>query len=273
MCNFTKTMKTLLLSFFAMLIGTFATSAQDWAITQIESSPRHQEWVTVKVGEREVRCFLVYPEVSKKATAVVVIHENRGLNDWARSMTDQIAGAGFIAIAPDLLSGKAPNGGGTADFANSDDARTALYELKPEEVTEALQAVTDYVKKLPAANGKVCVGGFCWGGSQTFRFATNNQEVKAAFVFYGTGPKEAEAYERIKMPVYGFYGGNDQRVNATIPNSEGFMEKLKKTYKPVIYDGAGHGFMRAGQAPDASEANKKARDEAFERLVELLSEV
>ncbi len=244
--------------------------AQDYIIKSLEDSPRHHEWVKVKYGEREVDCFLVYPEVSEKATAVVVIHENRGLNDWARSMADQIAAAGYIAIAPDLLSGAGPDGGNTSSFENSDAARTAIYALDPEQVTNDLDEVFDYVGKLPAANGKVAVMGFCWGGSQCFRFATNNEKAEASFVFYGTGPKNQEEIEKIKAPVYGFYGGNDNRVNATIPDSEKMMEKADKVYEPIIYQGAGHGFMRAGQEPDATEANKKARDEAYERLKKLL---
>ncbi|MBX6315236.1 MAG: dienelactone hydrolase family protein, partial [Isosphaeraceae bacterium] len=118
--------------------------------------------------------------------------------------------------------------------------------------------------------GTVTVAGFCWGGGQAFRFATNNQRLKAAFVFYGTGPDDKDALARITCPVYGFYGGNDARVNATIPKTEELMRAAGKRYEPVIYEGAGHGFMRAGEAPDATEANKKARAEAWARWLQLL---
>jgi carboxymethylenebutenolidase len=251
----------------------FSVQAQDNFLRQLEASPRHQEWVEIMSNGRKLKCFVVYPEVSSKAGSVVVIHENRGLNDWARSMADQIAGGGFIAIAPDLLSGMAPNGGGTADFPNPDAARDAIYKLDSAQVRKDLNAVADYVTKLPSSNGKVAVAGYCWGGSQCFRMATNNEKIKAAFVFYGTGPDDISAIRSIKAPVYGFYGGNDERVNATIPKSDSLMKANGKKYEPVIYTGAGHGFMRAGQEPNATADNTKARDEAFARLIAKLKEM
>ena len=144
--------------------------------------------------------------------------------------------------------------------------RKAISSLKPEQITADLNAAVDYAAKLPACNGKVAVGGFCWGGTQTFRFATNNKNVKAGFVFYGSGPEKEDDIAHIACPVFGFYGGNDNRVNATIPKSTELMKKAGKTYEPLIYEGAGHGFMRAGEAPDANAANKKARDEAWTRV-------
>ncbi len=247
--------------------------AQDWALERLEKSPRHHEWVAVKYGDRTVHAFLAFPEVSGKAPAVVVIHENRGLTDWVRGVADQLAEAGYIAIAPDLLSGMAPGGGKTSDFPNSDAAREGIYKLTPEQVTADLNAVADYVAKLPAANGKVAVAGFCWGGAQTFRFATERADLAAAFVFYGTGPDSAEAIARIKSPVFGFYGGDDARVNATIPKSAELLKAAGKTFEPVTYDGAGHGFMRSGEEPEASEANRKAREEAWKRWKALLEKV
>ena len=252
-----------------LLVAT-KSPAQDWAKARLEKSPRHLEWVKVKHGDREVNCFLAFPEVKEKATAVVVIHEIFGLSDWVRGVADQLAEAGYIAIAPDLLSGAAPGGGGTAELGGVDGVRKVIGSLPPDQITADLNAVVDYVAKLPAANGKVAVGGFCWGGGQTFRFATNNPNIKAAFAFYGTGPEGAADIARIVSPVFGFYGGNDARVNATISSSTELMKKAGKTYEPVIYDGAGHGFMRAGEAPDANDANKKARDEAWQRLRDVL---
>jgi carboxymethylenebutenolidase len=245
--------------------------AQDWAATRLEKSPRHLEWVTVRQGDRQVKCFLAFPEVKEKATAVVVIHEIFGLTDWVRGVADQLAEAGYIAIAPDLLTGLAPGGGGTAEFASGDAVRKAIGSLPADQVTADLKAVVDYVGKLPAASGQVTVGGFCWGGSQTFRFATHHPEIEAAFVFYGSGPEDKEAIARIEAPVYGFYGGHDARVNATIPASAEMMKKAGKVYEPVTYEGAGHGFMRAGEAPDASEANRQAREDAWKRWKEILS--
>jgi carboxymethylenebutenolidase len=242
-------------------------------LERLENSPRHHEWVKVAHGERTVNSFLVYPEVSEKVLVILVIHENRGLNDWARSFADQLAEAGYIALAPDLLSEMGPNGGGTESYENSDDARTGIYGLDPDQVTADLNANIEFAKNIPAGNGKVAVIGFCWGGSQSFRLSTNADDIEATFVCYGTGPEDKETYSHIKAPVYGFYGGNDNRVNATIPQSEEIMKELGKTYEPVIYEGAGHGFFRAGEAEDASEANKKAREEAWKRLIALLMEI
>ena len=265
-------MKTIvaLIAVTALAASAFA---QDWAKAKLEKSPRHQEWVKVKQGPREVHSFIVFPEVKDKATAVVVIHEIFGLTDWVRSVADQLAEAGYIAIAPDLLSGMAPGGGGTAEFGGPDNARKAFSSLPAEQVTADLNAVADYVAKLPAAKGKVAVAGFCWGGGQSFRFATNNKDIKAAFVFYGSGPDKEADIERIHCPVYGFYGGDDARVNATIPKSTELMKKAGKTYEPVTYEGAGHGFMRAGEDPGGKEVNKKAREEAWKRWKDLLKKI
>ena len=254
----------------ALALATLAAPAQDWAKARLEKSPRHLEYVKVKNGKREVNSFIAYPEVKDKATAVIVIHEIFGLSDWARGVTDQLAEAGYIAIAPDLLSGTAPGGGGTTELGSGDAVRKAISSLPSDQITADLDAVMEYVSKLPACNGKVAVVGFCWGGGQTFRFASNNKDIKAAFVFYGTGPEKEEDITRITAPVYGFYAGNDARVDATIPKSTELMKKAGKTYEPVTYEGAGHGFMRAGEDPSGTAPNKKARDEAWTRLKEAL---
>ncbi len=257
----------------ALCLLAVTVSAQEWAKARLEKSPRHHEWVTVKHGGREIQCYITYPEVKDAATAVVVIHEIFGLTDWVRGVTDQLAEAGYIAIAPDLLSGAAPGGGGTAELGGSDAATKAIRSLPPEQVTADLNATLDYAKKLPSCNGKVAVGGFCWGGAQSFRFATNNKELKAAFVFYGTGPESEQDLAQINVPVYGFYGGNDNRVNSTISKTSESMKRAAKKYDPVTYEGAGHGFMRAGEAPDTNEANQKARKQAWERWKDLLKKI
>ena len=262
-----------LISLSILLATSGSVMAQDFAKARLEKSPRHLEYVKVKHGDREVKCFVAYPEVKDKATAVVVIHEIFGLSDWIKGVADQLAEAGYIAIAPDLLSGMAPNGGGTDEFKSGDAMRGAIFNLPPDQVTADLNAAVDYVAKLPACNGKVAISGFCWGGSQSFRFATNNSAVKAAYVFYGGGPENAADIARIQVPVHGFYGGNDARVNATIPRSTELMKAAGKTYDPVIYDGAGHGFLRAGEAPDASPANRKGRDDAWARWKDLLKKL
>ena len=256
-------------SLIALLIGTTAVSAQDWAKARLEKSPRHGEWVKVQQGKREVQAFVVFPEVKDKASAVVVIHEIFGLTDWVRGVADQLAEAGYIAIAPDLLSGMGPKGGGTSAFGG-EAVRKGIMNLPPQQVTADLDACVDYVTKLPACNGKVAVCGFCWGGGQSFRYATNNKDLRAAFVFYGTGPDSETAIARIHCPVYGFYGGNDARVNATIPTTKGLMKRAGKKYEPVIYNGAGHGFMRTGEIGNPSPANREAREAAWTRWKEIL---
>jgi carboxymethylenebutenolidase len=266
-------MNRIILPLVAFLLPAASLPAQDWAKARLEKSPRHLEWVTVKHDQREVKCFIAYPEVKDKATAVLVIHEIFGLSDWARSVTDELAAAGYIAIAPDLLSGTAPGGGGTAELGSVDAVRKAISSLASDQITADLNAAADYVAKLPACNGKVVVAGFCWGGSQSFRFATNNKGVKAAFVFYGTGPTDETDIARITCPVFGFYASNDARVGATVPGTTDLMKKAGKTYEPVTYEDAGHGFMRAGEAPDANAGNKKARDTAWERWKQLLKKI
>lgn len=242
--------------------------AQEWAKDRLEKSPRHGEWVTLKNGSRDVKAFLVFPEVKDKATAVVVIHEIFGLTDWVRGVADQLAEAGYIAITPDMLSGLGPNGGGTAELPG-EEVRKKIATLAPDQITGDLNAAVKYVKDLPACNGKVVVAGFCWGGSQCFRFATNNKEIMAAYPFYGSAPSP-EDLKRIACPVHGFYAENDARINAGLPKTIDAMKELGKTFEPVTYEGAGHGFMRAGEAPNATEANKKACAAAWKRWKELL---
>ncbi|HEX4664372.1 MAG TPA: dienelactone hydrolase family protein [Terriglobales bacterium] len=257
----------LLFAFF-----TLATSviAQDWAREKVEKSPRHREWVTVKHDGRSVETFVVYPEAKDKRPVVLVIHEIFGMSDWVQDLADQLAEAGYIAVAPDLLSGAGPHGGRTTAFADQSAVTEAVSHLNPDQVTADLNAVADYGLKLPSSNGKLFVTGYCWGGGQSFRFATNRKDLKAAFVFYGPPPQK-DAMKNITAPVYGFYGGNDNRIDSTIPQAKADMAAARKTYEPVTYEGAGHGFMRAGEAPDASEANKKARNDAWERWKSLLA--
>ena len=243
-------------------------SAQDWAKTRLDASPRHHEYVTLKHGDRSLQAFVVYPEIKQKAPVVVMIHEIFGLSDWAKEMADELAAEGFIVVAPDLLSGFGPNGGGSSAFPDQDATVKAVSGLDPAGVNADLDAAADYAKTIPAANGKIAVAGFCWGGGKTFAFAAHRPGLSAAFVFYGPGPADVSA---VTAPVYGFYAGNDARIGATIPGTTAAMKAAGKTYDPVTYDGAGHGFMRAGEDPtNTNSANKTARDEGFARLIKLL---
>jgi carboxymethylenebutenolidase len=243
--------------------------AADAVRDRLDKSPRHQEWVDVEsAGGRKLKCFVVYPEVSGKALSVIVIHENKGLTDWVRSVADELAEAGYVAIAPDFLSGTGPGGGNTDAYASVDAATKGIYELKSDRVQADLDAAFAYVKKLDAASGKVAVAGFCWGGGQSFAYACKNPDLAAAFVFYGTKPNEP--LKEVKIPVYGFYGGNDLRITGEVPTVEAAMKHVGKKYEPVIYSDAGHGFMRAGGEEGAQAADKKAHDEGWSRWKKLL---
>ena len=244
--------------------------SQDWAKTILNKSPRHQEWVKVTYGNRTVNAFVVYPEVSHKAPVVLLIHEIFGLTDWARSMADDIAAMGYIVIAPDLLSGFGPNGGDTSAFPDMQSTTKAVSGLDPATVTADLNATADFALKFPAANGKLAVVGFCWGGGKSFLFATQRKGLSAAFVFYGP-PPPTESFAQITAPVYGFYASNDARITATVPATKDAMAAAGKKYEAVVYDGAGHGFMRAGEDPtNTNPANTTARTEGLKRLEALL---
>lgn len=244
-------------------------------LERLQTSPRHQEWVDIEAaGGRKVHTFVVYPEAEKPATTVIVIHENKGLTDWVRGVADQLAEAGYLALAPDLLSGTAPGGGNTPEYGSEDKATQGIYKLPAAQVTADLDAVFQYAKEIPAGSKVVAVGGFCWGGGQSFAYATHNPDIAAAFVFYGSAPKDEAAYKNIKAPVHGFYGGKDNRITGEVPNVEKRMKQLGKIYDPVVYAGAGHGFMRQGEAvDDPADPNRKARDEAWARWKKLLAEL
>ncbi len=258
-------MKILIISFFGLLMS-ISLIAQEESLNRLENSPRHHEWVKIPVHGKTLYSFVVYPERSGKAPVILVIHENRGLTDWVRAMADQLAEMGYIAIAPDMLSESAEGISKTSDYATSDDARNAIYALEADFVTAALDAAFQYGKDLPAANGNVSVIGFCWGGSQSFRYATNNPNLKNAFVFYGTAPKDQAAINKIEADVYGFYGEKDNRVNATIEETEKMMKEAGKTYEYKIYPGAGHAYMRAAEAENAHELVKEAAENSIERV-------
>lgn len=255
----------------SLAIFSAAAHAQDWAKARLDASPRHHEYVALKHDNRTVQAFVVYPEVKNKATVVILIHEIFGLSDWAKEMADELAAEGFVVVAPDMLSGHGPNGGGSAEIPSQDDRVKAVSGLDPNDVQADLDAAADYGKKIPAGNGKIAVAGFCWGGAKSFAFATHRKDLSAAFVFYGTGPADVST---ITAPVYGFYGGQDARVDATIPATTDAMKAAGKSYDPVTYDGAGHGFMRAGEDPgNTNPANKTAREQGFARIVKQLKEL
>jgi carboxymethylenebutenolidase len=251
-----------------VLQSLLAEEVKDFGRDRLNSSPRHGDWVDIKSGARTIKAFIAYPERKDKAPVVLVISEIFGLTDWVRSLCDQLAENGVIAIAPDLHSGQ--------KFEDLDGARKATSALAKEQVKADLDATADYaLTKISSSNGSLAVCGFCWGGGVTFSYANENQKLKAAYSFYGAAPDSPDKVKNISCPVYGFYAENDERVNATIPKAEELLKAAGKKYEPVTYKGAGHGFMRSGEPdnPNVREADKKARDEAWARWKKLLAEL
>lgn len=235
---------------------------EESAKAALDASPRHGEFVDIVRGEGQapIRTWIVYPERKDKAGVVLLIHEIYGLSDWMRGVSDQLARDGFIAVAPDLISGLGPGGGGTDSVASRDDVVKLVRGLTPEETQARLDAVRAYAMKLPAATGKVATMGFCWGGARSFGYAASEPPIQAAVVFYGTSPDSA-TLPAIKAPVLGLYGGDDARVNATIEPARAALGKLKRSYEPHVFEGAGHGFLRAQSGREG--ANLKATQKAW----------
>ncbi|MBA2434437.1 MAG: dienelactone hydrolase family protein [Chthoniobacterales bacterium] len=263
-------LRALLLGLLCAALASGTLRAQGWAKERLNKSPRHSEWVDLKSGDRTVKTFVVYPEVKEKAPVLLVIHEIFGLTDWAKSLADELAAAGYIAVAPDLLS--AP-GKDTSSYPDQDAAVKAISTLPDAQVFADLDAAAEFASKLPASNGVLAVTGFCWGGGKSFAYANHNPKLKAAFVFYGPGPQNADEAAKIACPVYGFYAEDDARIGATIPQTTKIMKTLGKSYVPVTYVGAGHGFMRDGEAPDAKAANAHARNLSWMRWKTLLKKL
>ncbi|MBM4183684.1 MAG: dienelactone hydrolase family protein [Gemmatimonadetes bacterium] len=259
-------------AFHALPAGAQLPPDEPGSPARLNSSPRHGEWVDVPLpgSPTPIRSFVVYPERRDNAPVVIVIMEIYGLTDWIRGVADQLAADGFIAIAPDLLSGMGPGGGGTAAYASRDDVVAGVRGLTSDESMRRLDAVYAYARTIPAASGRIGVVGYCWGGATSFAYAVHKPELGAAVVYYGTSPADAAAYARINAPVLGLYGADDQRVNATIPTAQNAMGPLRKTYEVAIYDRAGHGFLRA-QA-DREGANMRATQQAWPRTVAFFRE-
>jgi carboxymethylenebutenolidase len=213
------------------------------AVQALKDSTRHGEWVDVPLPGSDVKIhtWVVYPERSDKAPVVLVIHEIFGMSDWVRATTDALAGEGFIAVAPDFLSGKGPNGGGTESLG--DQVGRNIMKLTVDENTAILNAVRDYALAQPSASDKCGCIGFCWGGGTSFSYATQQPKLNAAVVCYGT-PPPVDAMANIACPVLGLYGGADFRVSSTVPATTKAMADLNKSYSSHIYDNAGHGFFR-----------------------------
>lgn len=253
---------------FVFAVGSLsAQEYKDFGKDRLNNSPRHAEWVDIKSSDHAIKAFVVYPERKDKAPVMIVIQEIFGVTDWLRSLCDELAEAGVIAIAPDFLNGQ--------KFEDADGAVKAVSAVTPEQIKTVLDATADYALKIPAGNGALIACGFCRGGGWAFDYASANPKIKAVYSFYGTALDDPTKIAKIPCPVYGFYGENDERVNATIPKAEELMKTAGKKYEPVIYKGAGHGFMRSGERsnPNYREADGKARDEAWARWKMLLKQL
>jgi carboxymethylenebutenolidase len=227
---------------------------EDGAKDRLNTSPRHGEVVAIDAHGTPVRTWIVYPQRPDKAPVIVVIHEIFGLTDWIRAVADQLAADGFIAVAPDLLSGKGPGGGGTDAYPSRDDVTKAVSGLAPDEVMARLDAVRAYAAALPASSGKTATIGFCWGGGTSFAYAAERADLAAAVVYYGVPPADLGT---LAAPVLGLYGGDDARVTSTVEATRTKAAEAKKSYDPHVFPGAGHGFLRAqGQAANLAAARE-----------------
>lgn len=243
----------------------------DKAADVLKASPRHGEWVGIKLadGKTNLHTWVSYPERADKAPVVIVIHEIFGMTDWVRATADAFAAEGFIAVAPDLLSGQGPDGGNTESF-KSDEVRAAIQKLSADEVTARLNVAKDYALALPAAAPTFGVVGFCWGGTQTFNYAVRQPNLAAGIVYYGSGPKTADEIAKITAPILGHYGGDDARVTTTVEPTKALMADAKKSYEPIVHDKAGHGFLRQQEGKEG--ANAKAAAEAWVRTIAFFRE-
>lgn len=228
------------------------------APTRLVASPRHGEWVMIRTGPADsLRAWVVYPERSTKAPVVVVVQEIYGLTPWISSVADQLAADGYIAIAPDFLTMKnIPEG---PDSVVAPLAVAATRSLNMADVQRQIDAVARYGMSLRAAQQKYGIVGFCWGGGVSFAHAAHSPTVGAAVVYYGSNPAP-QALQSVRAPVLGLYGGEDNRVNSTIPPADSALRALGRTYVYNIYAGAGHEFLRqqSGQAGANMTASQAA---------------
>ena len=233
-------------------------------------SPRHGEWVNIEPGggDQPIATWIVRPEDPADAPVVLVIHEIFGLTDWVRAVADRLAENGFVAIVPDLVSGLGPDGGGTASVTSRDEVVRLIRSLEPADAVARLDAVRRYAVTLPATTGTLAVLGFCWGGSTSFAYAVSEPHLQAVVVYYGSSPVETADYHLVGAPVLGLYGGDDERVNATIPTAVREMSRYGKRFETETFAGAGHGFLRAQEGRDG--ANHAASLRAWRRTIEFL---
>lgn len=230
------------------------------AVARLNASPRHGEYVMIPTAKGDsVRAWIVYPERSTKAPVVVVVHEIFGMSNWIRAVTDQLAAAGFIAIAPDFLTGQ--NLPGAPDSVSIQAGVAAVSKLDMNDVQRDIDAAAKYAIALPAALPKYGIVGFCWGGGVSFMHAVHSPTLGASVVYYGTSPK-TELLSSVKAPVLGLYGANDARVVMTVAPADSVMKAMGKTYNHEVFPGATHGFLRQ-QDGGVNGANLAATRQAW----------
>ena len=224
--------------------------------SRLAASTRHAEWAMVRVGNDDsVRVWVVYPERRTNAPVVIVVHEIFGLSTWIRGVADQLAADGFIAVAPDFLTGY--TGAFHPDSLPVDSARSFIRRLDANQIQTRIDAAARWAMALPAAVPRYGIVGFCWGGSVVFNHAVHSPALAAGVAYYGAAP-EPSRLTTVRAPILGLYGENDARVNATISPTDSAMRAMGKTYEPQIFPGAGHGFLRQQDAAANLEATRRA---------------
>lgn len=246
------------------------------AAEQLARSPRHREYVMIPtpgVPGDSIRAWVFYPQVNHKVPVVVVIHEIFGMSTWIKAVGDQVAADGYIAIVPDLIHRQlAPQ---APDTMIPDEGVRAVRALQAADVQRDLDAAAAYATHLPSALPIYGTVGFCWGGGVSFAHAVHmpagsgGPALKATVVYYGTAPDSSQL-AHTRDPVLGLYGGNDARISSTVPGTDSLMQRLHEVYQSKIYDGAGHGFLRAqDDAHDTQgSANEAAANDAWPRTLQ-----
>lgn len=267
-CSLCFFLGSLFISVFAQEKSSIPPGEEN-ALSVLNMSPRHGEWIDIPYEGNSVplKTWISYPERKEKAPVIIIIHEIFGVTDWIRSVADQLAKDGYIAVAPDYISGFGPNGGGTESTGSRDSVVRLIRSLSAEETYKRTNAVFEYAVKIPSANGKIATVGFCWGGTRSFGYACVQPKLKAAIVYYGTSP-DADELASLNVPVLGLYGEDDARVVSTIEPASVEIKKLKKVYEYEIYEKAGHGFLRQQSGRDG--ANLKASEQAWKRMLGFL---
>ena len=257
---------------YLFLFWFSSLGAQEFAFKDLSSSKHKMECIKIESAASGLNSFIVYPDSLTTAPAVIIIHEEFGMTEWMMSFADQVALQKYIAIVPDLLSGHSPGNGNSGGYRNWGDARDKLLSMDQDEIIASIDMVLSYIKELPSCNGTVIIAGFGWGGSQVFQYLSQNDNLEAGLVFYGIAPDKNKKLKQISVPIFGFYGENDSKVNSTLWSTDRKMKQLDKSFYPVVYEFGGHGFMRSGERPNANEGNIKARTAAWKRLRTILKE-